>query len=184
MDKAIGMSRGIIDSQEITAITRRIGKALDEIADKNQRQKMSEKAASFVVNSARAKAPRSQKVHYVYRTPKLSKGVRAARGSATKYRTAYLPGNLSLSIRRLGGLRRTIRSVIGPRVLRNARAKTYGRNEKNVNAFYAQMIYGSAIAFRDKIMIPALREQEGRIVGYLTKQIDIVKKKAAAKYGL
>lgn len=173
----------VINSSELQGVIRRLGKALDEVADEQERQRINKKAGSFVQAAARAKAPRSRRPHYVYSTPKVSRGKRAKRGTATKYRTKYLPGNLQLSIRVLS-LKRAIRAVIGPRILKKARAKVYGRSPRNVNAFYAQMIYGSAKAFRDRVMMPALRQQEGRVKAYIKKEIESLKKKAASKNNL
>lgn len=172
-----------VNMQEVEGLLRRLGKALDEIQDEQERKRINQKAGQFVQGAARAKAPRSQRPHYVYNTPKLIKGERAKRGSAEKYRVKYLPGNLQLSIRVLS-LRRAIRAVIGPRILRSARAKVYGRNERNVNAFYAQMIYGSAKAFRDKIMVSAMLSQEARIRKYMSAEIDKLKRKSARKNNL
>lgn len=174
---------GVIDMREVEAVSRRLSKALDEISDEHERARINQKAGQIVQNAARAKAPRSQRPHYVYNTPKVNKGTRAKRGSATKYRTKYLPGNLQLSIRVLS-LRRAIRAIVGPRILRKARAKVYGRNERNVNAFYAQMIYGSAKAFRDRVMVPALVSQESRVRNYIQKEIGKLTEKAAKKNNL
>jgi hypothetical protein len=173
----------VIDFNEVDDCIKRIAKALDEVSDEKERLRVNKKAGEFVKNAARAKAPRSTKPHYVYSTPKVSTGRRAKRGSATRYRTKYLPGNLQLSIRVLS-LKRAIRAVIGPRILRKARAKVYGRNARNVNAFYAQMVYGSAKAFRDKVMLPALQQQEGRVRAYISKEIEALTKKAAKKHNL
>jgi len=172
-----------VDERELRSVTDRIGKALDDIQDEKERKRINELAGRFVQGAARARAPRSSKPHYVYRTPKRVSGQRAKRGSATKYRTKYLPGNLQLSIRVLN-LRRAIRAIIGPKIIRNARAKTYGKNEKNVNAFYAQMIYGSAKAFRDRVMVPALKAQESRVRSFIKREVEKLKKDAARKNNL
>ena len=81
-------------------------------------------------------------------------------------------------------MRRAIRAIIGPKIIRNARAKTYGKNEKNVNAFYAQMIYGSAKAFRDRVMVPALKAQESRVRSFIKREVEKLKKDAARKNNL
>lgn len=169
-----------VSDRELRDIERRLSKALDEISDEQERTRINKAAGKIVQNAARAKAPRSSKPHYVYRTPKLSSGQRARRGSAEKYRTKYLPGNLQLSIRVLN-LKRAIRAIVGPRILKNPRAKVYGRNERNVNAFYAQMIYGSAKAFRDRVMTPSLVSQEGRVIRYIENEMRKLTQKAARK---
>jgi hypothetical protein len=160
-----------------------ISKALDGISDLDERRRINEKAAVTVQNAARALAPRSRKPHFVYKTPKTVTGQRAKRGSAKQFRVKYLPGNLALSIRVLN-LRRAINAVIGPRILTNARAKVYGRNDRNVNAFYAQMVYGSAKAFRDRVMAPALAAQTNRVKKIIEREVDKLKRQAAKKNGL
>jgi hypothetical protein len=162
---------------------RSVSKALDDISDLEERKRINKKAATAVQNAARALAPRSRKPHFVYSTPKTVSGQRAKRGSAKQFRTKYLPGNLALSIRVLN-LRRAINAVIGPRILNNPRAKVYGRNERNVNAFYAQMVYGSAKAFRDRVMAPALAAQSQRVQKIIEREVEALKRKAARKNGL
>jgi len=173
----------VIDFREVEKVSKRLKTALDQIDDEKEHKRINKKAGLLVQYAARAKAPRSQRPHYVYNTPKTIKGKRAKRGSAKEYRTKYLPGNLQLSIRVLN-LKRAIQAIIGPKVLRSARAKVYGRNARNVNAFYAQMIYGSAKAFRDKVMVPSLVQQEGRVRRYIEREIDKLKRNAARRNDL
>jgi len=174
----------VVDQREVEDLMLRISKAAAEISDAKERQRINRRAGQFVQYAARAKAPRSNKVHYHYRSSgKIIKSLRAKRGSRTEDRVAYYPGNLQLSIRVLS-LRRAINAIIGPRILRNARAKSYGKNERNVNAFYAQMIYGSAKAFRDRVMTPALVSQQRRVESYIKREIDALKRKAARKNNL
>lgn len=157
--------------EEINGVQRRLEAALQSIKNADNRKEISFAAGAFVAYAARAKAPRSRKVHYRYKN--VRDGQRRANGTAINDRVAYLPGNLQLSIRTLSNLRRTIRAIIGPRVLAGrAKAKVYGRNERNVDAYYAQMVFGSALAFRDRVMIPALLEQEPRVRAYIAQEID------------
>jgi truncated hemoglobin YjbI len=174
----------VIDMREVEAVAKRLTDALDEISDAKERQRINRRAGQFVQYAARAKAPRSNKVHYHYSSgSKIVKSLRAKRGSRSEDRVAYYPGNLQLSIR-VFKLKRAISAIIGPRIQRNARAKSYGKNERNVNAFYAQMIYGSAIAFRDRVMTPALKSQEARVKAFIKREIDALKRKAARKNNL
>lgn len=176
---------GLESSQvEVEDLILRMSNALSEISDSEERRRINLKAGEFVKYAARARAPRSNKVHYHYRSAsKLVSSLRAKRGSRTEDRVAYYPGNLQLSIR-VFKLKRAISAIIGPRIQRNARAKSYGKNERNVNAFYAQMIYGSAIAFRDRVMTPALKSQEARVKAFIKREIDALKRKAARKNNL
>jgi len=170
-------------NQDIERVTKRLNKALDDISDDKAREDINKRAGKFVAFAASARAPRHDKVHYVYHTPKIKKNRRAKRGSALNFRTKYNPGNLQLSIRVLS-LKQAIRAVVGPRFLRRPRAKEYGRNRQNVNAFYAQMIFGSAKAFRDRVMAPALVSQEGRVRSFIKKEVDKLKREAARRHNL
>lgn len=156
-------------TSEVEALRRRLEFALKGVKDPKERKRISGEAALFVVQSARARAPKSSKVHYRYRN--VTKGKRRAKGTAIKDRVAYVPGNLLLSIRNLKNLRRAVRAVVGPRNFSNGQRNKYGTSERIVDAYYAQMVFGSAIAFRNKVMIPALTEQEKRITRYAAEQI-------------
>ena len=169
--------------QELRDVTRRLKRALDDIKDDKERERINKEAGKIVAQDAARRAPKSKRPHYMYHTPKVIKSRRAKRGSALSFRTKYIPGNLRLSIRVLS-LRQAVRAVVGPKFLRNPRAKSYGKNRRNVNAFYAQMIYGSARAFRDRIMGPALVAKERQVRAFMDKEVEKLKDRAAKKHGL
>lgn len=173
------MATEIINLNEVRDVSRRIEAALNEVVYAKERKEIAHRAARFVVFAARARAPRSKRAHYAYHNVANKKT-----GSVTNQRTKYLPGNLAFSIRVIGGLKRTIRAIIGPRILKSPRSKVYGRSPKNVNAYYAQMIYGSASGFRAAVMAKALIEQETRVLTFIEKEVFKNVKRVAAKYRL
>jgi hypothetical protein len=146
-------------------LMKRIDLALREIKDPAERKKVSDKAGQLVAAAASGLAPRSRKPHFRYRTaPKAVNSLRAKRGSRENDRIQYLSGNLQLSIQVITRLRRAVRTVIGPKIASSkSNAKTYGKNKRNTDAYYAQFIYGSAVAFKQKIMETALQTQASRV---------------------
>lgn len=160
-----------------------MSRALEQIGDAKERAKISKEAGSIVAGAAERKAPKSSAPHYSYSTPKVISSRRAKRGSAKNFRIKYLPGNLKFSIRELK-LKRSVRAIIGPKYLRNPRAKTYGKNRRNVNAYYAQMIYGSARAFRKKIMEPALLSKSSEVQAFIQREARRLIARAAKRNNL
>lgn len=164
-------------SKEVVA---KFNAIVKEIKDPNKRREAVKEGVSFVVAGARKRAPKSQKPHYLYTgVTKLISNIRASRGSVVDKRIKFYPGNLKLSIQHLERLRRTPDAIIGPKIVRNPRAKAYGRNERNTNAYYAQMVYGSAKAFRDRVMVPALLESESKVIAAVRRKAkEIIRTKA------
>lgn len=164
-------------NKKFTEITR-------SIKDPKKRREIMKEGAKYVVYAARSKAPRSRKVHYLYTgVTKLISNIKAAKGSVSDKRIKIYPGNLQLSIQYLDRLRRTPNAIIGPKIVNNPRAKSYGKNERNTNAYYAQMIYGSAEAFRNKVMIPALNQASSKVVSVVGRLAREEIRKAARKAG-
>jgi len=164
-----------INEQDLRFLLRRLKNVAKELRDDDWRREVTGKAAQFVVGAARSRTPRSRRDHYVYKTAsaKIIKGRRAKRNSVPdSLKTLYKSGNLQFSIQFLEKLKKTNRAVIGPRILRRARAKSYGSSPRRSNGFYAQFLYGSAQAFRDRIMVPALVSQSPRIRSYIDRRIE------------
>lgn len=169
--------------RELRNVSIRLNRALKDISDPKERERINKEAGKIVAEAAERIAPKSKAPHYAYNTPKIISSRRAKRGSAKAFRTKYLPGNLKLSIRVLS-LRQAIRAIIGPKFLKRPRAKSYGKNRRNVNAYYAQMIYGSAKAFRSKVMAPALFAKEGAVRSFIAREVEKLTRKAARKNDL
>lgn len=109
-------------------------------------------------------------VHYRYKSGFHKSGSKAGKGKGVIV-GAYKAGHLEQAVQVLSAtqLKRARVGVIGPR--RNGPGPKYGfskgKNPRNVDAYYAHMIYGSARAFRTRIMESALQQagpQAARII--------------------
>ena len=105
------MGRQQIDA-EIDAIVAEFRNLVKDFAPKQMREIM-RPAAKMVAREIAAAAPVAPRTVYRYSTPKLSKGLRAPKGSGVKV-AAYKPGNLGRSIGVLT-FRRSASLYIGPR---------------------------------------------------------------------
>lgn len=163
------IGQGLRDTQalslEINDVMRRLDAVAKEIKDPKKRRRIVRRHAMLVVQTAQQRAPKGDKPHFQYFTKgvKLAKGVRTASGAGLK-RAKYDPGNLRGSIQVLP-LRKTSAVIIGPRVQRGVKeGDIFGPISGRYNAYYAQMVYGSAKAFRDRVMIPALGSVQARLI--------------------
>jgi hypothetical protein len=106
-------------------------------------------AGAQKVRQAAAKdpTPKSTEPHYYYR-----KG----------QKVEIMPGNLRKSMKVFRGKEGDV--FIGPRVLRKLPGGKIGQTVKNASGYYASMLYGSAGAFRQKIMEPAMSKAAGAAV--------------------
>lgn len=163
------IGQGLRDTQalslEVEDVLRRLDSVAKSIADPKARRRIVRKHAALVVQVAQQRAPKSAKPHFQYFTAgvKLSKSVRTTRGAGLK-RAKYDPGNLRGSIQVLP-LRKTTGAIIGPRVRRGVKeGDIFGPVSGRYNAYYAQMLYGSAKAFRDRVMVPALVSVQAQLI--------------------
>lgn len=185
------MADTVIDTSGMPAnikrTVKRINAVLSKIKDPAQKREVLTKASEPVIDKAQRLAPIGKPrggvlrgaASATYATPKLVSNKRAAKGQGV-IKSRYYPKNLERSIQVLP-LKKTARAVIGPRVLRRGRAKSYGKSAKsNTNAFYAQMIFGSARAFQKRIMITALQSSKSRaaqIIASETRKALLAEKK-------
>lgn len=161
--------QGLRDTQalslEVNDVMRRLDAVANKIKDPKKRRRIVRRHALIVVHAAQQRAPRSSEPHFQYFTGgvKLAKGVRTAIGAGLK-RAKYDPGNLKGSIQVLP-LRKSPSAIIGPRVQRGVKeGDIFGPISGRYNAYYAQMVYGSAKAFRDRVMIPALVSVQAQLI--------------------
>jgi hypothetical protein len=155
------------------------------ITDGKQKKKTLRKAAKPVQNKARQIAPKLKKgtEHYRYDTPKVSGKLRAPKGMGRRIAT-YLKGNLAGAIKVLS-LRKSVRAVVGPFVRKRGDGRgTFGPGSRKFDAYYAQMVFGSAKAFQRKVMIAALNQTRGASVQVIEKELKKITKKEGSKNGL
>lgn len=157
-----------IDEREIRDVLKRFDKVLKEVNRPDQKLPILRRQAQKIVKAARNRAPVSKKPHYLYNTTKILANRRAKRGSGMR-KAMFIPGNLKYSIRTLA-LRRARKVYIGPKILKKTKmGAVYGPH--NPNAYYAAMVYGSAKAFRNRVMIPALMSTRQAIIKGLERSM-------------
>jgi hypothetical protein len=163
--------------------TRRIVALFREITRWDLRQEIAKAAAPVIIASARKRAANSfvnNKIHYTYNTPKIIGRIKAPAGKGRKT-GVYYPGNLKRSIvdiadKRQKYKKKTYKVIIGPyyrgRGPITGTARQIFNSDTKINGYYAHMVYGSANAFRLRIMVPALQQVKG-------KALELMKRKAA-----
>jgi len=131
------------------------------IKNKKAKKAILRDAAKPVIQTARVIAPKAARIHYRYDTPKLSGKLRAPQGLGRKVAT-YKPGHLAGSIKVLNVRKFFNRLFVGPLIRRRTSntTGTFGPGTGRFDAFYAQMVFGSAIRFRDKVTAAALLQQQ------------------------
>jgi hypothetical protein len=153
-------------NREIETYLTKVERSVGDYARKERRQILN-RAARLVVKAARRRAPVSKKPHY--------------RGKGQD-RITYNPGNLRRSIKRLP-LRRSPDAIVGPRT-RRKKVKEYGGPGQPVDPYYAHMIYGSAEAFRRRVMEPALQASETAALRIIRERSIAAIKKHARRRGI
>ncbi len=148
---------------DIKDVMKRIEKVLKSVEGKQKREILI-KAAKPVVIRSRTLAPIGKPRGGVL------KGAVSATYSGGNIKSRYWKFNLRRSLRVLP-LKRTTNVVIGPVIKRRANAKNYGKTSKTVDAFYAQMIFGSALAFKRRVTGAALNSTKGVIVNEIKRQV-------------
>lgn len=162
-----------VDVKGVRQLNKELEKLRAAITDKKLRRRITRKAAKPIIDHARLNAPQLKQgtETYRYNTPKLIGRIRAPKGLGVKVAT-YQKGNLAGSIRALS-LRRAVRTVIGPFVRKRGNPKgTFGPGARRFDAYYAQMVFGSAKAFQRKIMITALNAMSGVSISIIRKELD------------
>jgi hypothetical protein len=80
-------------------------------------------------------------------------------------------------------LKKTDNAVIGPVIKRKETRKNYGKTDKTVNAFYAQMVFGSALAYKRRVTGAALRATAGIVAKKIDIGVRVLVKKEGRKNG-
>ena len=172
-----------IDLNEVKDVVRRLNEVTKEMT-LSKRRAILRRAAGPVRQRSISLAPRSNKVHYRYSTPKLIKRRRAKRGSAKAYRIAYHPGNVKKSLQVLTFSRDKSGVYVGPKRGKGIGGKDFGRTIKTADGYYAQMIYGSAAAFGGRITEAALSSVRRQVTAIIEDGINRIVKATKAKTGL
>jgi len=175
----------MIDIEGVDDISRALRNLAKEINDPKEKRKTMRKAAIPVRDSARKIAPKLKKGTSTFRydTPKLIGKIRAPRGKGVRI-AEYLKGNLAGAIRVLN-LRKAVSAIVGPKVSKRGKSTgKFGPGTRRFDAYYAQMVFGSAKAFQRRVMIQALRQKQSEAVSIIRKEVKKQLKKEGRKQGL
>ncbi|MCP9237155.1 hypothetical protein [Lewinella sp. JB7] len=148
-----------------------IGKVEDSVKDfdRRDRKRILYKGAQPLVRAARKLAPKSARAHY-------------RRNKGDKEPIKYNPGNVRRAIKRLD-LRRSKDAYVGVQN-RRKKVREYGGPGQPVDPYYAAMIYGSAAAFKRRVLTPAVVSTRQQIVGEVKKASLTAIKKNARRQGI
>lgn len=137
--------------QQLSQFFRKLDNAIVDY-NRKDRKRITRKAASKVAVQARRKGQQafsdSKRPHYRGRKPK---------------RVKYNPGNLRRSnkvLTKTGRFDSFVGPVRAPRSGvpgRGKKATEYGGAGQPVDGYYAQMVFGSAIAYRQRVLVAAVR---------------------------
>jgi hypothetical protein len=158
-----------VSRAEIKDINKRLKKTLRSVTGDDKKEIL-EKAGKLVAIKSRRLAP-------VGKARKTLKGAASATYSQGKIKTKYYPLALKRSLRVLN-LKKTTDAVVGPRIAKKA-GRSYGKNPKTSSAYYAQIIFGSAQAFKRRITGKALKDKQGAVFALIDKEVS--RKLSAAK---
>lgn len=157
---------------------RKVERSVADFSDKDRRR-IVRKAARPVVKRMRAIAPNRAKRKGRYRSYSTRINYRYPKGEP---KIGYQPGNLRRSIKILP-FRRTADAYAGPQFARKD-VPEYGGVGQPVDGYYAAMIFGSAVAFRKRVIEPAARATESQVIARLKKESRAAIKKAAERRGV
>jgi len=149
----------IIDGRDLSRINAGFRAILKDFEKKSEQRKILTPAASKVRKVTRDKARPS--VWSYKHAPKKTQGNRGAvsvRYSNGRPVAWYYKGNLRRSIKTFR-FRRSKALFVGPTVSGSTKGDI-GLSFSNADGYYAQMIFGSASAFFDRILGPALVQAE------------------------
>ena len=130
-------------------------------------------ALAPVRQTARAVTPRSNEAHYRY---KYHSGKRKGKGKGI-IKAIYAPGHLSKSVRILTFKRSKRALFVGPKLDRKAgeAGGLFGASSTKVDAYYAHMVFGSAIAYRKQVTERALNTNREVVVArFFSKAVRII----------
>lgn len=173
-----------VDDVQLRSLLKSMDTIGAEFSRKSTRRRISNEAAKPVQEQARTvaaatfkKSPRDS-VHYYYR-----KGKRIA-----TFHAGHTEAALQVITRKRAKLPRATAAVVGP--LKTGKAGSGGtfraskaQNPSKVDAYYAQMIFGNALAFGKRITQRALQLAAGKAFRVYQQEVDKELTKQARRTG-
>ena len=176
---AIDTSQLNIDIKELRKRVKLVGARVE----KDKKVILTKAATPVVVAAKSILSSSGLKIPGIARKVEGFKGAVSATYSGGKIRGRYFPGNLEKSLRILN-LKKTENVFIGPKINRKQGAGTFGKSESRANAFYAQMVFGSALAFGKKITQRALQVASPQAISIIDREVTKSVGSEAKKQGL
>jgi hypothetical protein len=159
-------------NKELQEVLKGLSDVPKQFTDTKVRQALRH-ALAPVRQTARAITPRSDKAHYRY---EKNTGKKKGKGKGV-IKAIYAPGHLSKSLRILT-FRRSKRALfVGPKFDSKAgrAGGLFGASPTKVDAYYAHMVFGSAIAYRKQVTERALNTNREVVVArFFSKAVRII----------
>ena len=176
---AIDTSRLNIDIKELRKRVKLVG----DRVEKDKKVILTKAALPVVAASKSILSSSGLKIPGLARKVEGFKGAASATYSGGKIRGRYFPGNLEKSLRILN-LKKTENIFVGPQIKKKQGAGSFGKSESRANAFYAQMVFGSALAFGKKITQKALQVATPQAISIIDREVTKSVGSEAKKQGL
>lgn len=145
----------------ITQVLDATGRFSKELAKPENRRRIALAASHLVTAAIQGETPISDRIHYRYKTPKISGKLRAPKGLGRKV-ASYVPGNLRKSTMDLSERRSKYKKfgivIVGPLYSRKSRGNNIGSSKRNADGYYAHMVLGNSAAYQQKIAIAGARK--------------------------
>lgn len=146
-----------VDVQGVEQVAANLQRYAKTVSDRKERQNVLYAGGQKVAQTAaKAPTPKSKNVHYYY---------------AKTGPIPIKPGNLRRSMRPYKDKQGDIQ--VGPKVLRRVVGMSeIGATKKTSSGFYAAALYGSASAFRQAVMEPALSRAQSQALAAMQKRYE------------
>lgn len=137
---------------DLKKLSRNLNRTLKDIRLKRDRIRILKAGAEPVIEKAKTLVPRGKKIR---------KRITSSGATAT-----YFPGNLRKSLQHIPNKKLKNAVLVGPRYNRKKAVAggKFGKTKRNVDAYYAHMVYGSAKAFGRKVTQKALRSRRTQAI--------------------
>jgi len=133
------------------------------------RQRVAALGGAFASAAAESAAPKSRKVHFRYNTAKLTKKIRAPKGSG-KIVATYTPGNLGRSINVLKFNRAKSKVFVGAKLARTTTGNFSGRR---VDGYYMHFTEkGTKKIQGSGWFLKSWERSKGRVLGIMKQEFE------------
>lgn len=152
---------------EIDVAVKKLYRFGDTVA--KNRQRIASLGGSYFAAAAEAAAPRSKRPHRRYNTSKVTKSIRAPKGSGNVVAT-YLPGNLAASFKVLKFRRAASKVYVGARLAKGQASGIFGPGRRQ-DGYYMHMVeMGTRQSAARPFFRSAWQRAEPRVLSIMLEQ--------------